>query len=56
MGRAVERPVKPTSIELSHNDAELRDPKAYPVKVRFPDASDILVSMWEPCSFATRCI
>ncbi|KAF9648655.1 hypothetical protein BDM02DRAFT_3155659 [Thelephora ganbajun] len=33
MGRAVERPIKPTSIELSQNEAELRDPRAYPVKV-----------------------
>jgi len=29
----VERPIKPTSIELSQNDAELKDPKAYPIKV-----------------------
>ena len=34
MGRAVERPIKPISIEFSQNEAELRDPKAYPVKVR----------------------
>lgn len=29
----VERPVVPTSIELSTNRAELDDPEAYPVKV-----------------------
>ena len=45
MGRAVERPVKPTSIELSHNDTELKDPKAYPVKVRYSDASGTSVHM-----------
>jgi hypothetical protein len=33
MGRTVGRPIKPTSIELSQNEAELRDPRAYPVKV-----------------------
>jgi len=33
MGRTVERSVKPISIELSQSEAELRDPKAYPVKV-----------------------
>ena len=37
MGRTVERPIKPTSIELSQNEAELRDPRAYPVKVRHSD-------------------
>ena len=39
MGRTVERPVKPISIELSQNDAELGDPRAYPVKVRHLGAS-----------------
>ena len=34
MSREVERPIKPISIEFSKNEAELRDPKAYPVKVR----------------------
>ena len=37
MGRTVERPVKPTSVELSQNEAELGDPRAYPVKVRRPN-------------------
>ena len=46
MGRAVERPVKPTSIELSHNDTELKDPKAYPVKVHHSDASGISVHIF----------
>lgn len=37
MGRTVERPIKPSSIEISQNEVELRDPRAYPVKVRNSD-------------------
>lgn len=29
----VERPIVPTSIELSKSEAELKDPSAHPVKV-----------------------
>ena len=43
MGRTVERPVKPISIELSQNEVELRDPRAYPVKVCYPDVRDALI-------------
>ncbi|KAI0628037.1 FAD binding domain-containing protein [Trametes polyzona] len=32
-GVVVERPIVPTSIELSQSEAELRDPSAHPVKV-----------------------
>ncbi|GBE89458.1 Phenol hydroxylase [Sparassis crispa] len=32
-GVTVERPVVPISIELSNNEAELKDPKSHPVKV-----------------------
>ena len=37
MGRTVECPIRPTSIELSQNETELKDPRAYPVKVCHPD-------------------
>jgi phenol 2-monooxygenase len=33
-GVRVGRPYVPTSIELSENEAELKDPQAHPVKVK----------------------
>jgi hypothetical protein len=33
-GLTVDRPTKPTSIELSQDEARLKDPNAYPVQVR----------------------
>ena len=33
MGIMVDRPIEPTSIELSTNEAVLRDPHSYAVKV-----------------------
>jgi hypothetical protein len=32
-GLEVERPVQPTSLEVSNSDADLFDPSSYPVKV-----------------------
>ena len=34
MGVNVDRPIVPTSMELSTDEAELKDPQSYPVKVR----------------------
>ena len=33
MGLQVERPIVPSSIELSSDEAELKDPTSHPVKV-----------------------
>ena len=35
MGVTVDRPVYPTSLELSKNEAELKDPNSHPIKVHF---------------------
>jgi len=32
-GVVVERPIIPTSLEISTDESELKDPQAYPVKV-----------------------
>ena len=34
-GVVVERPIIPTFLEMSVDESELKDPQAYPVKVRF---------------------
>lgn len=33
MGLQVERPIVPSSIELSSDEAELKDPSSHPIKV-----------------------
>ena len=33
VGLEIDRPTIPTAIELSEDEAELKDPQAYPVKV-----------------------
>ena len=33
LGLEIDRPTIPTAIELSEDEAELKDPQAYPVKV-----------------------
>lgn len=33
MGVKVERPIVPTSIELSKSEADIKDPASHPVKV-----------------------
>jgi phenol 2-monooxygenase (NADPH) len=33
LGQKVHRPIAPTSIKLSSDDAELLDPEAYPITV-----------------------
>jgi phenol 2-monooxygenase len=36
VGVKVDRPIRPTSIELSKSESELQDPKAHPVRVSSP--------------------
>ena len=38
-GLAIDRPARPTSMEISQDESELRDPTAYPLKVCSRDRS-----------------